>query len=49
MIKTELPDGWSKQINENGKFYYYNQNQNIYTKIHPLMKKFRNYYHEILM
>ena len=49
MIKTELPEGWSKNLQEDGKFHYYNQNENKYSKEHPLTKKFRNYYHEILM
>ena len=48
MVKIELPEGWSKSCNEYGKIYYYNQINDEVSSQHPLMKKFRNYYHEIL-
>lgn len=48
MIGTELPDGWQKTQAENGKIYYYDQKNNSCTSHHPLTKKFRNFFHEIL-
>ena len=48
MVKTELPEGWTKHFNEYGKVYYFNENNNTIQTHHPLTKKFRNYYHELL-
>lgn len=49
MIKTELPENWTKFLHENGKIYYYNGIENLKTKKHPLLKKFRVYYHNVLL